>query len=58
MPEARVDVSTITDAEWDVSMRIFQRAIKRFFELPGVREEFEVWKQAEAAKRAAQESLS
>ncbi len=54
MPEVKIDAASITDAEWNVSMRIFQRAIKRFFEIPGVREEFEQWQTSEECQRLMQ----
>lgn len=54
MPEVKIDVASITDAEWDVSMRMIQPAIKRFYETPGVREAFEQWQASEECQRLMQ----
>lgn len=54
MPEVKIDLASITDAEWNVSMRIVQPAIKRFYETPGAREELEQWQASEECQRLMQ----
>lgn len=53
MEAVKVNPKEIPDADYDVGCSILATSVRRFFEQPGVQEEFEKWKQTEEGKRAA-----
>ena len=49
--DVKIDVSKIPEADFELGCTILDSSIRRFFEQPGVQEEYKEWLKSEEAKR-------